>query len=750
MTEVYFKGVVEKIIFHNPDNMYYIASIEIKETDSAYKGDTIVVTGNMVDLQEDSSYVFKGEIVQSGKRGEQLKVSFYELDKLEGENLISYFASDQFKGIGPKKAMKIIEIYGDDPIDKILEDPSKLATISGLTQRVREAFIQTLKSDYQNQQTIAKIVSYGLTLPMATKLIKKYEDDTLNVINENPYLMTRSVKGFSFANADLLAKAIGIKGDSPFRIEAAFRQVLASYSGETGDTYMLAEKLIPETYQLLVQSRPEEKQLITNELLKSLLDEFIEDRKFYCDFDNADNNKNKIFLYSSYMNELRIVENVIRIMDSEGYISSSADIDSIIDEVEEEVGFSYDAIQRKAIKEAVTSKFFVLTGGPGTGKTTVINGILKTYEKIRRVKLRNEKDIVKLLAPTGKAARRMGEATGLSASTIHSALGLTKDDEDSSLEQDYLECDFVIIDEFSMVDAWLGKQLFTNLSSRTQVLIVGDKDQLPSVGAGRVLGDFLEIDEVPSIRLQTTFRQGNDSSIISLATALNDGRLPNDFKLKKNDYSYIEGDARKIAAVIPQIFQVAMDKGFSSSDIQILAPMYRGEEGIDNLNQIMQNYLNPRKSHALEFRYLENSCFRIGDKVLHLVNDINKGVSNGDVGYIRDLIPAKDSESKQDEIVIDFGGVDVSYARSDWDRITLAYAISIHKSQGSEFPVVIMPITNQAYKMLQRNLIYTGVTRAKQKLILLGSENAYLKAVRTEGSKRNTFLKELFEREYNL
>lgn len=215
MTEVYFKGIVEKIIFHNPDSMYYIASIEIKETDSDYTGDTIVVTGNMVDLQEDNSYVFKGEIVQNGKRGEQLKVSFYELDKLEGENLISYFASDQFKGIGPKKAMKIIEIYGDDPIDKILEDPSKLATISGLTQRVREAFVQTLKGDYQNQQTIAKIVSYGLTLPMATKLIKKYEDDTLNVINENPYLMTRSVKGFSFANADLLAKAIGIKGDSP-------------------------------------------------------------------------------------------------------------------------------------------------------------------------------------------------------------------------------------------------------------------------------------------------------------------------------------------------------------------------------------------------------------------------------------------------------------------------------------------------------------------------------------------------------
>lgn len=513
---------------------------------------------------------------------------------------------------------------------------------------------------------------------------------------------------------------------------------------------MLARKLIPETFDLLTKSRPEEKDLITTELLVDSLEEFIENKSFYCVVDETNPSDNKIFLYSSYKNELAIAENVIRIMDSEGYINPNMDIDSIIDEVEEEVGFSYDLIQRQAIKEAVSSKFFVLTGGPGTGKTTVINGILKTYEKIRRVKLKNEKDIVKLLAPTGKAARRMGEATGLSASTIHSALGLTKDGEDSNLEQDYLECDFVIIDEFSMVDAWLGKQLFTNLSSRTQVLIVGDKDQLPSVGAGRVLGDFLEIDEIPSIRLQTTFRQGNDSYIISLATSLNDGRLPSDFKIKKSDYSYIEGDASEIAVAIPRIFKVAIDKGFSPSDIQILAPMYRGEAGIVNLNKIMQECLNPRKPYALEFSYSENSCFRIGDKILHLVNDINKGVSNGDVGYITDLIPAKDSESKQDEIVIDFSGIEVSYARSDWDRITLAYAISIHKSQGSEFPVVIMPITNHAYKMLQRNLVYTGVTRAKQKLILLGSEIAYKKAVATEGSKRNTYLKELFHIEYSI
>lgn len=643
MTEVYVKGVVEKIIFHNPDSMFYIASVEIKDTDSNYKDDTIVVTGNMPELQEDSSYIFKGEIVVNGKHGEQLQVSSYELDKLDKKSLIDYFSSKQFKGIGTKKAIKIVEIYGDDTIDKILDNPSKLLTISGLTQKIYDNFIRVLKEDYQNQKTISEIVSYGLTLPMATKLLKKYEGDTLDVIKENPYVTTKSVRGFGFANADILAKAIGIKGDSPFRIEAGFRQVLASYSSETGDTYMLARKLIPDTYNLLINSRPEEKDLITTELLVDLLEDFVENKSFYCVVDEASPSENKIFLYSSYKNELAIAENVIRIMDSEGYINPNIDIDSIIDEVEEEVGFSYDAIQRQAIKEAVTSKFFVLTGGPGTGKTTVINGILKTYEKIRRVRLKNETDIVKLLAPTGKAARRMGEAT-----------------------------------------------------------------------------------------------------------SLNDGCLPSDFKAKKSDYSYFEGDASNIATAIPRIFNVAIDKGFSPSDIQILAPMYRGEAGIINLNKIMQECLNPRKPYALEFSYSENSCFRIGDKILHLVNDINKGVSNGDVGYITDLIPAKDSESKQDEIVIDFSGVEVAYARSDWDRVTLAYAMSIHKSQGSEFPVVIMPITNQAYKMLQRNLVYTGVTRAKQKLILLGSETAYKKAVATEGSKRNTYLKELFCEEYSI
>lgn len=752
MTEVYIKGEVEKIVFHNSANMFYILSVAVEETDSNYDEDSIIVSGNMIDIQEDVSYVFKGELVKHSKYGEQLKATFYEPAKLEGKGLISYFASDQFKGIGIKKAMEIVKVYGDDPIDKILANPDKLKNISGLTKRIRDNFVEKLKGDYNNQKIISKLVGFGLSLTMATKVIKKYEDETIEVVEENPYLLSREVKGFSFANADVLAEAMGIKGNSPFRIEAAFRQILFTHSNETGDTYMLFQDLLPAVYNLLVSSRPREAHLISEELLSEALYDFIEKDIFYCDFDsNRDRNLDKIFLYSYYNNELEIATNVLRIINDNGEFNSLSNVDEYIDEVEEEVGFHYDPIQRQAIREAVTNKFFILTGGPGTGKTTVINGILKVYEKIRKINLKLDSKEVVLLAPTGKAARRMSETTGLHASTIHSALRLNRDNEDNGLEldDDILDCDLIIVDEFSMVDSWLGKKLFENVSSSTQVVIVGDREQLPSVGPGQVLGDFLELDELPSIRLQTTFRQGNHSSIVTLANNLKDGVLPFDFKDKKHDYTYFELDSSNVAHVIPQIIQKAIKSGYSVSDVQVLSPMYKGEEGINNLNKVIQNQLNPHKTDSLEFTYLDN-CYRIGDKVLHLVNDIERGLSNGDVGYISDLIPAKHSEKNEDEILINFGNTEASYSRKDWDRITLAYAMSIHKSQGSEFPVVIMPITLQAYKMLQRNLVYTGITRAKNKLILLGSERAYQKAVATEGSKRNTFLKTLFKQELEM
>lgn len=348
-----------------------------------------------------------------------------------------------------------------------------------------------------------------------------------------------------------------------------------------------------------------------------------------------------------------------------------------------------------------------------------------------------------MAAPTGRAARRMNELTGLPAATIHRHLGLNGDNNnDYQAIDDYLDCELIIIDEFSMVDTWLANQLFASIASHTQVIIVGDSDQLPSVGPGQVLADLLKIAELPQVALTKIFRQSEDSTIVTLASQMRQGRLPDDFTQKKPDRSYFEAQAHFIPDMVEKIVRSALKSGIEAQDIQILAPMYRGQAGITNLNTLMQNLLNP-KDDKLEFLFNEQ-IFRNGDKVLHLVNDAELNVFNGDIGYITELMPAKYTDSKQDEITIQFEGNDVSYPRNEWHKITLAYAMSIHKSQGSEFQVVILPITRQSGRMLQRNLIYTAITRSKSKLVMLGEISVFDYAVKNEGASRKTYLVERF------
>ena len=411
--------------------------------------------------------------------------------------------------------------------------------------------------------------------------------------------------------------------------------------------------------------------------------------------------------------------------------------------VEEELGIHYDTIQKQAICDAIQHKVFILTGGPGTGKTTVINGIIAVYALLEGLDLRKKSNLpILLAAPTGRAARRMNELTGLPSATIHRHLGMTGDDDTSHLE-DYLDADFIIVDEFSMVDTWLANQLFSNISSNSKILIVGDSDQLPSVSPGQVLADLLHIPLIPQTRLEKIYRQSEESTIVTLASQIRQGILPSDFTQKKADRSYFEIASSHIPASIEKILAAALRSGIPARDIQVLAPMYRGTAGIDAINQLMQDLLNPHQKDQISFE-APQCHYRKGDKIIHLVNDAEINVFNGDLGYITDLIPGKYTESKQDEIILDFDGNEVNYPRNEWYKIRLAYAMSIHKSQGSEFPVVILPITSSSKRMLERNLIYTAITRAKSKLILLGELQAFDYATQHIGTARKTYLIERF------
>lgn len=733
--EVYFTGTIERIIFENISNFYRILLLEIEDTNAEDFDDfEIIVTGTMADVIEGEEYTFWGQIVQHSKYGQQLQITRYERAKPTSKGLVKYFSSSHFKGIGLKTAQKIVDMYGENTIDKILEHPEKLQSISGLSAKSREAFISTLRLNYGTEMVLAKLANYGIPNKLAIQILDEYKEETLDVVENYPYQLVEDIKGLGFTIADQLAEELGIESKSPERFRAGIIHSLLNSCMESGDTYVEARNLLEQTINLLESSRPVE--LDPNQVALELSHLIEEDKVQQVD--------TKIFDNSLFYAEEGIHKHLMRILERKG--DKDQNIDSIhkhISTVEKELGIQYDTIQKEAICDAIQNKVFILTGGPGTGKTTVINGIIAVYALLEGLDLKKKSSLpILLAAPTGRAARRMNELTGLPSATIHRHLGMTGDDDTSHLE-DYLDADFIIVDEFSMVDTWLANQLFSNISSTSKILIVGDSDQLPSVSPGQVLADLLQIPSLPQTRLEKIYRQSEESTIVTLASQIRQGILPTDFTQKKADRSYFEIASNHIPATIEKILDAALRSGIPARDIQVLAPMYRGTAGIDAINQLMQDLLNPPQKDQISFEATQWN-YRTGDKVIHLVNDAEVNVFNGDLGYITDLIPAKYTESKQDEIVIDFDGNEVSYPRNEWYKIRLAYAMSIHKSQGSEFPVVILPITSASKRMLERNLIYTAITRAKSKLILLGELQAFEYATQHMGTSRKTYLIERF------
>ena len=731
----YFSGTIDRVIFENTSNFFKIILLEIDDTDSDFDDFEIIVTGTIADVIEGENYTFWGELTQHPKYGQQLKVERYQRAKPSSAGLIKYFSSQHFKGIGKKTAEKIIHLYGDDPIDNILEDPDKLESISGLSKANRENLVSKLRLNYGAEQILAKLAEYGLNNKTTVQIFERYKEESLTVITENPYQLGEDIQGIGFKMADKLAEQVGINSDAPQRFRAALVHTLLETSIDKGDTYIEAKELLEKSLFILEEVRQIE--LDPSQIAQELTQLISEDK--------VQNIGTKIFDNTLFYAESCIHKHLTRILDRplEKEISSQ-DIQTEIKHIQAEFNINYDKAQKNAIQKAIQSKVFLLTGGPGTGKTTVINGIIKAYANLHQIDLQKSDLPIILAAPTGRAARRMNELTGLPSATIHRHLGLNGDSEYQALD-DFLDCDLIIIDEFSMVDTWLANQLFSAIASNTQVIIVGDSDQLPSVGPGQILADLLKINRLPQVSLTKIFRQSEDSTIVTLANQIRQGRLPTDFTAKKADRSYFEAQSTHIPQMIQKIVSSALKSGIDAQEIQILAPMYRGQAGITHLNKLMQDLLNPL-NNQLEFQF-NDLHFRKGDKVLHLINDAQINVFNGDIGYITDLIPAKYTESKQDEMILDFDGTEINYPRNEWLKITLAYAMSIHKSQGSEFKVVILPVTRQSGRLLQRNLIYTAITRSKSKLVMLGEIAAFDNAIKNEGTKRKTYLIERFKKD---
>ncbi len=735
---LFFVGHVAAIFFQNPSNFYKVMLVKVTENNADYKDSEIVVTGSFGEIQEEEKYRFFGELVNHPKYGVQLKAESYQQEQpTSAQGLINYLSSEKFPGIGKKTAEKIVDLLGEDAIDRMLEDPTLLGQIHGLNDSKQKMIIDTIRQNHGMDQVIVGLNRYGFGSQLSFAIYQAYRNEALSIIEENPYRLVEDIEGIGFKRADGIAEQLGIEAIAPQRFRAAILHQIFAHALQSGDTYSDAQDLLEQTLRLLETSRPVE---IPPEALANVIIELVEEGKIQQE-------ETKLYENSLYFAEWGIASSIDRLLARKKEIKyPEKTISKTIRKIEKQLGITYGASQEAAIKEAIRSPLFILTGGPGTGKTTVINGIVQLFAALNDLDLTPSKYSedtfpILLAAPTGRAAKRMNETTGLPSGTIHRLLGLNGREKAPSVSAKELEGGLLIVDEMSMVDTWLANTLFKSIPTNMQVIFVGDKDQLPSVGPGQVLHDLLAIEAIPQQELTEIYRQGDGSSIIPLAHAIKNGQLPADFTKNQKDRSFFACDAYKIEPLIAQIVKRAKDKGFTPQDIQVLAPMYRGAAGIDALNKMMQEIFNPNDGSKKEVAF-NDTVYRIGDKVLQLVNAPEDNVFNGDMGQIVGITLAKQSEDKIDELTIRFDANEVTYKRNEWNKITLSYCCSIHKSQGSEFQMVIMPMVHQYQRMLQRNLLYTAVTRSKDMLILLGEPQAYQTCVVNESAIRLTTLKE--------
>ena len=720
------KGYVDHFLYYNESNTYGVLELDTEDDD-------VICTGRFPGLTEGETIEVSGEWVDHPTYGVQLKVLNYEIieptDILDMER---YLASGAIKGIGPSTAKKIIKHFGEDTFRIIEEEPERLSEIKGITERKAISIATQMSERHELRNVVMFMQKYGISNSMAIKLYDEYGSQIKSIILNNPYKLAREVNGIGFKRADEIAAKTGVKLDSEFRIQCGIIHCLKEASTD-GHTYLPREELIRSAYELLgVCESDIERQLDELKIERQLIEVKSEDRL-------------NIYLSEYYQIEKNCAVKLLTLTRYSDRISAS-ELDSEIKSIESELDIELHDLQREAVIKALSEGLFILTGGPGTGKTTTIKSIISGLER------RNLRFV--LAAPTGRAAKRMSETTGYEASTIHRLLSIKHNPEERAdayfemNEDNPLDVDAVIIDEASMVDIFLFNSLLKAISPGCKLIIVGDSNQLPSVGPGQVLKDMLDSGVCPNVELKYIFRQSNESHIVTYAHMINNGEQI-DFTTKYEDFFLLKRDNyEEIRQALLYLICEKLPKHFNTNpmQIQVLTPMKKGALGVWELNRILQECINPPSDKKVELEYGEN-IFRVGDKVMQTKNNYDmewdimstygisaqrgKGVFNGDIGIIDHI----NKPSRLIKITFD-DGREAEYSYETLEELELAYAITIHKSQGSEYPVVIMPLLGGPRSLLYRNLLYTGVTRAKDCVVILGSENTVKEMIRCENENR--------------
>jgi len=722
----YIKGNIRHIIYES-DTGYKVGVIRVKDTNDLDMKDfinkTVTFTGYFSKLNTNDNYIMYGSLVYNDKYGYRYNSTDYEHQELKGRDaVIEFLSSDLIKGCGEATAISIVDTLGSDALNIIKKDPNKLLSVPHMTEAKGLKIYNSIIKASGNDEVIINLKKLGFSINEALSIINKYGNKSYDMVAANPYICSDIVDFKKLDNIYLNMEDM----EDTLRIRYCIVEVIKLLEIDTGSTYFSKNEIIDGLKKYFGIIELYDIDNIFNELNKS--------SKIKIDKDNY-------YLYDTYKMEINIANNLIDINTRE-FIPKDINIfKSSLDSLEKKNNFYYDEFQMEAIKGALENRISIITGGPGTGKTTIVNAITSLYIKMNNLTKNEINHTIALLAPTGRAAKRLATITGLPAYTIHKFLKWNKDTNEFGVnEYDPNPQKLIVVDEVSMIDTNLFNALLKGIRSNVQLIFVGDKNQLPSVGPGLILDDLINSNLFNFYPLEHIYRQSDNSYIPYLASSIKEKKLNEDYMNKRDDYNFLSVSSSNILSSIEQVCNLSIKKGLTDKDIQVLAPIYKGLNGIDNINNHLQNIFNPKSISKKEMRVGEIT-YRVGDKVLQLVNDPDKGIYNGDIGYIKDIV-SEDINKKSLSLVVLFDKERVTLRGKELYDIKHAYCISIHKAQGSEFSNVIMPISKNYNRMLYNKLIYTGVSRAKKSLVLIGEASSFVIGVAHDDiENRHTSLK---------